>query len=296
MTYRGRFAPSPSGPLHIGSIVSAVGSWCAAKSRQGKWLLRIDDLDTVRSKLIAIDQIQLTLEKLGLEWDEPVVFQSRNIKNYSDALAGLKRLDLVYQCACSRKDILRASLNAGVDGPIYRGTCKEKNIEDIPSTSTRVIVTNEQISFHDTLRGTLESKPSRDFGDFIVKRADGIYSYHLATVIDDYQMRVTHIVRGADLLNSSFRQAYLMGKLNYSQPTYCHLPLVLNTQGKKISKTEFANPVDTKHPSKVLHKALSFLGQNPPDELKNYPKNILLNWAVSHWCEEKIERIKAKNK
>ena len=285
--YRGRFAPSPTGPLHFGSLVAAVGSYLEAKSRHGIWLIRIENLDQARETHGASKEILSTLEALGMEWDGEVVYQSRRNKAYRAALALLEKRDLIYPCVCSRKEIADSSI-VGIDGPIYPGTCRGSFPNEAHPGARRVQTDNKLIEFEDALRGLIRQRLESDIGDFVLRRADGIFAYQLAVVVDDAEQGITHVVRGEDLLNSTPRQIYLQQLLDYSTPAYMHLPIVLNAQGEKLSKQTHAAPVATSDPVSQLIMAIRFLGQMPPAELIESDVASFWKWATENWKPEMI--------
>jgi len=272
--YRGRFAPTPSGTLHFGSIVAALGSYLDAKSNNGKWLVRIDDIDRTRNKLNTNKIILKQLEQLGLIWDEPVVYQSQNIELYEAALKKLKELNYTFPCICSRQK---------VKNQIYSGLCRNKNNILNQKHSIRIKAENTQISIIDRLQGCYTQAINSEVGDFIIKRSDGYFAYHLATVVDDNEQKITDIVRGFDLLDSTPRQVFLQNKLKYNEPKYLHLPIAIDSTGRKISKTNKESPSILPSPAMVLVNALSFLGHCPPDEIKNANIKAILEWSIENW-------------
>ncbi len=288
--YCGRFAPSPSGLLHFGSLVAAVGSFLHAKHQHGKWLVRIEDLDPPRIVPGSSDAILKALETLGMEWDGAVIYQSQRHTLYQDALATLDKQGLIYSCTCSRKEILDSSLG-GEYGPIYSGKCRYKSIERT-NGSQRIFTNNNPIMFKDRLEGRVCQKLEQDVGDFVVRRADGVYAYQLAVVVDDFEQDITHIVRGFDLLSSTPRQIYLQQCLGYSSTEYVHLPLVTNHSGEKLSKQTKAAPIDLTNALPELYSALAFLGQKPPAELLKGDIPSLWSWAIANW---QISNVPANN-
>ncbi|MEK7792059.1 MAG: tRNA glutamyl-Q(34) synthetase GluQRS [Pseudomonadota bacterium] len=285
-TYRGRFAPSPTGPLHFGSLVAAVGSYLDARFHHGKWLVRIEDLDSYRQMLGADSKILKTLEKLGMEWDEEIIYQSQRHEIYQAALDLFDRQGLIYHCTCSRKEIADSSI-IGISGPIYPGTCRNQ-ISAKKQGTLRIRTHNHPIEFHDILKGGMSQRLSSDIGDFVLRRADGIFSYQLAVVVDDAAQHITHIVRGADLLDSTPRQVYLQHVLNYTTPRFMHLPVVTNAMGEKLSKQTYASPIDSSNAVSQLVAALQFLGQEPPGELLRSDISLFWQWAITHWRIEEI--------
>lgn len=280
--YRGRFAPSPTGPLHFGSLTAAVASYLDAKSHDGRWLLRLEDLDTPRTVAGASDAILNCLEAFGFEWDEAIVYQSERTELYEKYLNTLKSGDLVYPCSCSRKEIADSAIQ-GIDGVIYPGTCRHGLTKNKSSIAWRVKTYPEKIAFEDVVQGHIEQVMARDIGDFVLKRADGLFAYQLAVVIDDAEQRITHVVRGADLLDSAPRQIYLQQLLELPTPQYLHVPVATNAAGEKLSKQTLAKAIDPYHASTQLWSALDFLGQNPPKDLLSNSLGDLWSWAISHW-------------
>ncbi len=230
--YRGRFAPSPTGPLHFGSLVAAVGSYLEAKSRGGAWLLRMEDLDTPRAQPGAADAILRTLEACGMAWDGDIVYQSRRSVAYRAALAHLEAQGLVYACGCSRREIADSGL--GPDGAlIYPGTCRNGLAPGKQARAIRVCVDHERIDFEDLVQGNLNQDLAAEVGDFVLRRADGLYAYQLAVVVDDAEQKITDVVRGADLLDSTPRQIYLQRRLGLPAPRYLHLPAASNRADRR---------------------------------------------------------------
>lgn len=257
LLYRGRFAPTPSGPLHFGSLVAALGSYLEARSRDGKWLLRIEDVDPPRVVAGASAGIARTLAAHGFEWDGDVLYQSQRNEAYQDALARLIELGRAYRCVCSRKRLAELAVS-GVDGPVYPGICRGGRADT--AGALRFLLPERPVVFHDTLLGRVACDVTRECGDFVLRRADGVYSYQLAVVVDDAEQGITHIVRGADLLTSTPRQIVLQQALGHPTPTYTHLPVVLNSRGEKLSKQTLAAPLDDQYPLPALCLAGRFLG------------------------------------
>jgi glutamyl-Q tRNA(Asp) synthetase len=263
MVPTGRFAPSPTGPLHLGSLVAAVGSWLFARRESGRWLLRMEDLDTPRVVAGSADEILRALERYGLTWDGEVVHQSQRIALYGDALATLRAMNVVYDCGCSRADLARtASAPLGREA-VYPGTCRDGLSAGRVARAVRFRTSHEVITFDDMLRGRVEEDVAAATGDFVVRRADSVYAYQLAVVVDDAAQNVTQVVRGADLLTSTARQIALQRALGLQTPTYAHLPLVLNPDGSKLGKRDGALPLPSLDENRVretLSFALRFLG------------------------------------
>ncbi|MDO9080688.1 MAG: tRNA glutamyl-Q(34) synthetase GluQRS [Desulfuromonadales bacterium] len=278
----GRFAPSPTGPLHFGSLLAALGSYLSIRRRGGIWRLRIEDLDPLRTIPGSEDELLRTLESLGLEWDGPLLRQSERFAVYEAALQELAAQGLLFRCSCSRKEILATAPHAGEEGPIYPGTCRQGLRAGQEARALRLRVDNKIISFVDKLYGPYQQNLSLDVGDFVLKRADGLFGYQLAVVVDDGASGITEVVRGADLLASTPRQIYLQRLLGLPTPAYLHLPLALGDDGEKLSKRHgrYALPAD---PGRALFSALIFLGQRPPPELRGAPPAELLAWAVTNF-------------
>lgn len=276
--YRGRFAPSPTGPLHFGSLVAALASYLEAHRHDGEWLVRMEDLDTPRCRPEAAKAILSTLDTLGFRPDGPVVYQSQRLPLYERALAQISTF--TYPCSCSRKEI-------GDTG--YPGTCRLGPAAGKVLRAIRVRVPAEEICLDDPLQGRFCSNLEADLGDFSLLRADtGIFSYQLAVVVDDELQGVTDIVRGADLLDSTPRQIYLQRLLGYRQLRYLHIPVALGPDGEKLSKQNLAPALEAAEASSLLHKGLRFLGQNPPETLAHRSLAEIWSWANSNWNSERI--------
>lgn len=280
--YRGRFAPSPTGSLHFGSLVAALGSYLDAKHHHGTWLVRMEDLDTPRCTPAAADDILRTLEVYGLCWDGAVSYQSQRGAAYAEALHELQAIGAVYPCCCTRKEIADSALQ-GIEGPVYPGTCRNSMAHQRSTPAWRTRTAGTTIRYTDALQGQLTQNLAEDIGDFVVKRADGLYAYQLAVVVDDAQQGITHIVRGADLLLSTPRQIHLQRLLGLPTPAYMHLPVVVNAAGEKLSKQTLASPLDKNKVTATLYDALIFLQQRPPAGLLASPPQEILGWAVAHW-------------
>ena len=280
--YRGRFAPSPTGPLHFGSLLAALGSYLEAKRHNGTWLVRMEDIDPPREMPGAADAILRTLEAYGFEWDGPVLYQSLHSELYDAVLEKLRNEGLLYPCACTRKEIMDSAL-PGIDGPIYPGTCRNGLPADRMARAWRVRVDAAEIAFEDNIQGPLRQNLATDIGDFVLKRADGLFAYQLAVVVDDAEQGVTDVVRGADLLDSTPRQLYLQKLLGYPQPGYAHIPVAANAVGEKLSKQTLAPALDVADAAGQLWKALDFLGQAPDAALRDASLGELWTWAHAHW-------------
>jgi glutamyl-Q tRNA(Asp) synthetase len=287
ITYRGRFAPTPSGPLHFGSLVAATGSYLEARSRRGEWRLRIDDLDPLRVAPGAIESILRCLETLGFEWDGPVLYQSKRLPAYHAALHRLRQLGVVYPCACTRKEISDSAL-PGVDGPVYPGTCRDTLPPSRPARALRVCVRGLRIDFHDRLLGPRHVDLEREAGDFILYRADGVYAFHLASAVDDGEHGMTDVVRGADLLESSGRQIHLARLLGLPAPHYAHLPVAVDQHGEKLSKQSKAPPVDPTRPLLVLRAVLRFLNHTVPDDVGWGTVPEFWRYVIDQWDLQRV--------
>lgn len=288
--YIGRFAPSPTGLLHIGSLLTAVASYADARAHQGKWLVRIEDLDPPREMPGAAADILRTLEAFGFEWNGEVAYQGRRYDLYQDTLDRLQAAGLVYPCYCSRKD-WQAAATQGADGFVYNGRCR--NPQQRPNTQNkmpawRIQVPNRVIGFSDGIVGQYAQNLAHDIGDFVLLRADGYWAYQLAVVADDADQGITHIVRGQDLLVSTPRQIYLQQCLGAPTPSYAHLPLLTNNQGQKWSKQTLAPALDLNQKEQLLRQVLTYL--NLPDAPAVNRPQELLDWAVAHWQMDKIPK------
>lgn len=279
--YVGRFAPSPTGPLHFGSLVAAVASWLDARAQGGRWLVRIEDLDKPREQPGAATDILRTLERSGLYWDGTPLFQSRNLHSYAAALERLQAQ--CYGCACTRKEIADSSLGLASDGArIYPGTCRHGIPAGRAARAMRIRVPEKDVVFEDRVQGTQRQNLAREVGDFILRRADGAFSYQLAVVVDDAEQGVTDVVRGADLLDSTARQIHLQRLFGYPQPRYLHVPVAVNSAGEKLSKQTGAQPISD--PRRAIADALRFLGQDADT----------LEGALPLWNVGAIARQRAK--
>lgn len=279
--YRGRFAPSPTGLLHQGSLLTAVGSYLEAQRHQGEWWVRMEDLDPPREVTGAADDILRTLEAFGFEWDGPVVYQSQRHHLYRDALNWLQQQGLAYGCNCTRKAISTVA-HIGVDGYVYPGFCRNKLLTTEQARAWRLKVDDQiVVTVEDRLQGLYQQQLSRDVGDFVLLRADGYWAYQLAVVVDDAEQGMTDIVRGADLLVSTPRQVYLQRQLGMAVPDYCHLPVLVNAQGEKLSKQTLAPAIGRNDMAGQLRQALVLLGHEPPAECGHLSE--LWAWAKAHW-------------
>lgn len=291
--YIGRFAPSPTGPLHFGSLVAAVASYLEAKTHSGKWLLRMEDLDRPREIKGAADAILHSLDQFGFEWDNEVSYQNQRNALYEKYFNILKNKGLIYACTCTRKEISDSSNQFGIDGMIYPQTCLHHPLKPYAPSAWRIKTNAVEIQFDDIIQGNIKQMLSHDVGDFILKRADGLFAYQLAVVVDDAEQGITDIVRGADLLDSTPRQIYIQQQLGFTTPNYAHVPVANNASGEKLSKQTLAAPIIKSHANHLIFDALTFLGQRPNLELKHTSLIELWQWANAHWDIKKIPQKRA---
>ncbi|HGG9754100.1 TPA: tRNA glutamyl-Q(34) synthetase GluQRS [Neisseria meningitidis] len=288
--YTGRFAPSPTGLLHIGSLLTAAASYADARSNGGKWLVRMEDLDPPREMPGAASHILHTLEAFGFEWDGEVAYQSHRYALYEETLCRLQTAGLVYPCHCSRKD-WQAGARRGADGFVYNGRCRHPGQRPAPQgkqPAWRIRVPDRIIGFSDGIVGGYAQNLARDIGDFVLLRADGYWAYQLAVVADDAEQGVTHIVRGQDLLVSTPRQIYLQQCLGVPTPQYAHLPLLTNAQGQKWSKQTLAPALDLNRREQLLRQVFRYL--KLPEAPETDRPAELLDWAVAHWDMDKVPK------
>jgi len=274
-TYRGRFAPSPSGSLHFGSLITALASFLDAKKNNGTWLVRIEDIDPPREKPGASDNILKTLDAFGLHWDEPVLFQSQQSQHYLDVISELFTQQQSYYCCCTRAQIKML-------GGIYQGHCRQLFQ---PKLDSAIRVKNDLPidSYQDLIQGQVTCDHALAQEDFTIFRKDGLFAYQLAVVVDDIQQNISHVIRGCDLLTPTLRQLSFYQILKQNAPIFAHIPLAITEQGYKLSKQNKAPAIDNNHPQPALFSALDFLGQMPPSELKTYPVNDIISWAIESW-------------
>jgi glutamyl-Q tRNA(Asp) synthetase len=295
MPSTGRFAPTPSGPLHFGSLVAALASYCQAKSGGGRWLLRIEDVDTPRVVAGAETQILAALEAFGFEWDGPLLRQNNRFDIYREYLDRLLADGRCYACECSRRSLREQGAASGVLGQIYPGNCRDRGLPPA-GHSLRVNTAGAgRIGFRDRVYGEFAMDLEHEVGDFVVRRADGIYAYHLAVVVDDQQQGVDQVVRGADLLENTCLHLYLQRQLGFSTPAYLHLPLVNNVEGVKLSKQTGARAIEPRHAPQTLLAALRHLGQAPAEELQEATAQEILAWAIEHWNPASIPSLPASS-
>jgi glutamyl-Q tRNA(Asp) synthetase len=287
--YKGRFAPSPTGPLHFGSLLAAVASYLEARRYRGQWLLRVEDIDPPRAQPGATDEILKALERFGFEWDGPVTFQSESREAHEAAIRGLRDAGKAYPCDCSRRQLVDAP--RGTLGIIYPGTCRKGC--DGAEHALRVLTTDTPTRFIDRLQGPQAQSLESESGDFIVLRRDGLIAYQLAVVVDDHLQGITDVVRGIDLMDSTPRQIWLQQLLGYQTPTYCHIPVAINEQGQKLSKSHGAPGIPLDSPAGALVASLEALGQAPPKDLATSGVSATWNWAFENWNLEVLEGVAA---
>ena len=296
MSYVGRFAPSPTGPLHFGSLVAALASYLDAKAHDGQWLVRIEDIDESRCNSAHTTDILRTLQAFGLQWDGEVQIQTARKASYGAALQALRSRGLVYACACSRSEIADSAIN-GLEGPVYPGTCRDKGLGALSEfgNALRLRTSNEKICFSDLAQGEICQQIETDIGDFVLQRRDRLFAYQLAVVVDDGEAGITHVVRGADLLDSTARQIYLQRLLGYPTPTYLHIPVAVNALGQKLSKQTLASAVTaaTDAPQILLMSALRFLGQSTAGLDAASTPGGFLAVASRQWARGSIPRARA---
>ena len=280
--YIGRFAPTPSGHLHFGSLVAALASYLDARAVDGRWLLRMEDLDPPREEPGAQAAILKALESYGFEWDGEMVCQSERHDAYDQVINRLFSQGLAYACTCSRKQL------EAYQG-IYPGLCRNAG-HGTEDAAIRLRVPELEYHFTDRVQGEFRQHLGREVGDFVIRRRDGLYAYQLAVVLDDAWQGITDIVRGADLLDSTPRQLYLQELLGFSQPRYLHIPLITQPDGNKLGKSYRSPPLTEDQATPLLLRALRALGQNPGTELAYATPREVLNWGIAHWDALKIPR------
>jgi glutamyl-Q tRNA(Asp) synthetase len=294
LPYRGRFAPSPTGPLHFGSLVAAVASYLCARRAGGDWLVRIEDLDPPREVPGSAEQIISTLDAFGFQWTESIIRQSERTDAYQAALDRLIAAGRAFPCSCSRAE-LQAAQPSGADHPedlYYPGWCRNGVRAPGRPLAFRFRVAPGVISFADLIQGAQRADVAAETGDFVVRRRDSLFAYQLAVVIDDAAQRITHVVRGADLLGSTARQIALQSALGLTTPMYAHLPLAIDANGIKLSKSTGAAAIDVRQPSRELWRTLNFLKQGPPPELSRGPVATVWEWALENWQVQPLQGMR----
>ena len=284
--YRGRFAPSPTGPLHFGSLIAAVASYLQARAHDGEWLLRIEDIDPPREPPGSDRRIVAALDAYGFEWDGPVFYQSTFAPRHHALVEALVRAGKAYPCSCSRRDL--ADAPRGPLGVIYPGTCRAGCVPG--ETAIRLKTTDEPIVFEDILQGRQCQKLASESGDFVIRRRDGLIAYHMAVVVDDHDQGITEVVRGIDLLESTPRHIWLQRQLGFATPVYLHIPVAINADGQKLSKLTGAAAIDIDNPAPGLLCALTALGQRPPGDLAGAGLADIWRWAIGHWDPAPLAR------
>lgn len=284
-TYRGRFAPSPTGPLHMGSLIAALASYLDARAHKGVWLLRMEDLDPPREPEGAAEIILSQLEALHLHWDGAVLYQSQRLEAYADALSELKHQQLCFPCSCTRQRL--KSL-----GGVYDGHCRSAAADTrAGSYAIRAAVVDEDCCFDDRIQGRFCQHLEKEVGDFVIKRKDGLFAYQLAVIVDDEFQQISDIVRGQDLLDSTPRQIYLQRRLGYQTPRYAHIPVIVDEHGDKLSKQSFAEAIDADNGSELIYQALAYLGQSPDSGLRGSDCETLLKWGVENWDIQAVPKL-----
>jgi glutamyl-Q tRNA(Asp) synthetase len=283
--YVGRFAPSPTGELHQGSLLTAIVSFLEARHNQGKWLVRMEDIDPPRELPGAKDSILKSLDAHGLHWDDQVLYQSSRHDAYSDAIATLQAQQLTFLCACTRHKIQDTQ-------GVYDGCCRHLRLapDSLQPTATRVKVGAAKIRYHDAFQGNQYQDLNKSVGDFIIRRKDGLFAYQLAVAVDDIFQGITHIIRGSDLLESTPRQLFIVDQLKAQRPNYGHVPIMTNEQGHKLSKQTFATPLDNNKATENIIAILQRLKMDPPDGLQQQTSREILDWAIQNWHSDHIPK------
>ena len=282
--YIGRFAPSPTGPLHFGSLLAALASFLDARANQGKWLMRIEDLDPPREPAGSAELILQQLQDFGMNWDDEVLYQSTRLGAYEEVMGQLQDKGLAYPCDCTRPQIREMGL-------VYNGSCRERSTPPERPYALRLKTEALEIGFDDKIQGHFSQQLELDAGDFVIRRKDELYAYQLAVVVDDEFQNITHVVRGWDLLDSTPRQIYLQRVLNYQEMSYIHIPIIVDEKGQKLSKQAFAPSIETDRASEAIYKALVFLGQVPPAEIAIERPESQLQWAIANWDSQAVAKV-----
>lgn len=282
--YVGRFAPSPTGPLHFGSLFAAIASYLDAKANDGLWLLRMEDLDPPREPAGAAEHILQQLVDFKLQWDGDILYQSSRLAAYESRIQFLQAENLCFYCDCTRARIKSM-------GSVYNGHCRHRRDISEAGAALRVLTEDREIEFEDAVFGRYSQNIEKDVGDFVIKRKDGLHAYQLAVVVDDAYQEITHVVRGADLLESTPRQIYLQQKLGFPTPAYCHVPILQNSMGQKLSKQHFASPIKSADAAELTHRCLTVLGQEPPESIRKEQPDRQLDWAVEHWRIQAVPKL-----
>ena len=283
MAYIGRFAPTPSGPLHMGSLTAALASFLDARHNQGQWLVRIEDIDPPRVQTGATASILHCLERHQLFWDGNIRYQSRQLHDYHQIIDQWLVDQEAYLCSCSRQQLK--------DFAIYPGFCRDNPPDNSQPSAVRLVTRDREIAFTDLIQNQQCLNLATDIGDFVVRRKDGLIAYQLAVAYDDADQKITRVIRGADLLDSSFKQLYILSLLRKEAPRYGHIPLILSPSGDKLSKQESAHALNQNTPEANLLQALDLLGQNPPNAILQCTTKDILQWAIRHWSLETVPKI-----
>ena len=282
--YIGRFAPSPTGPLHFGSLVAALASFLDARANNGNWLMRIEDLDPPREPQGSAQLILQQLLDLGLSWDGEVLYQSSRLNAYEEVLQQLQDEGLAYPCDCTRPQIKAM-------GNVYDGSCRSRISAPAKPYALRLKTDARELGFDDTIQGRIVQQLEAQLGDFVVRRKDGLFAYQLAVVVDDEFQNISHVARGWDLLDSTPRQIYLQQLLNYRSRHYSHIPIVVDELGQKLSKQAFATSIRTDRAAELIFQGLNFLGQSPVDEIKKESPESQLQWAIENWNIQRVPKV-----
>lgn len=282
--YIGRFAPSPTGPLHFGSLLAALASFLDARANQGQWLLRVEDLDPPREPAGSAELILQQLHDLGMEWDGEVLYQSSRLDAYEEVKDKLQAMGLCYPCDCTRPQIRSMGL-------IYDGSCRNRSAPPEMPYALRLKTDALEIGFDDEIQGHFMQRLESEVGDFVIRRKDELFAYQLAVVVDDEYQNITHVVRGWDLLDSTPRQIYLQKVLDYRQLSYAHIPIIVDKKGQKLSKQAFAPSIETDRAAGAIYQALLFLGQAPPAEIASERPAAQLEWAIANWNSQSIAKV-----
>ena len=282
--YIGRFAPSPTGPLHFGSLVTALASYLDARANGGKWLVRVEDLDPPREVTGSATLILEQLQAFGMDWDGHVLYQSSRLSAYERILEQLENRKVCFNCDCSRQRV------SGLEG-IYDGRCRSRGLTSTSGLAIRLKIKPETVRFTDGIQGDYAQNLEREVGDFILRRKGGLFAYQLAVVADDAMQEITHIVRGYDLLSSTPRQIYLQQLLDLPTPNYAHIPIIVNALGQKLSKQHFAEPINLENAPSLLVSALQFLGMTPPSSLIGAAPASLMAWGTEHWDIQRVPKL-----
>ena len=282
--YIGRFAPSPTGPLHFGSLLAALASYLDARANQGKWLLRVEDLDPPREPAGSAELILQQLQEFGMEWDDEVLYQSSRLDAYEEVVDQLQEKGLCYPCDCTRPQIRKMGL-------VYNGSCRERSTPPEMPYALRLKTDGLKLGFDDEIQGHFAQKLEGEVGDFVIRRKDKLFAYQLAVVVDDEFQNITHVVRGWDLLDSTPRQIYLQRVLDYQEMSYAHIPIIVDEKGQKLSKQSFAPSIETDRASQAIYRALTFLGQAPPTEIEKESPKSQLQWAIGSWESQEVAKV-----